>query len=362
MMLTKRNRGVVLIYAIVAMIAFIAFVSFGVDVARSQKAKTELQTACDAAARNAASKLYSSSYSSTIQSNVRTAAKNTAAANYVDGTAVSLSNSDIEIGTWNTTSKTFSALSSSFTSANAVRITASCTAAKGNAVPLLFGAVYGRRTCDVIAKATVMQVAAVDLDQNVKSTGNPFLAGMPSGSVASLNNPHNNPDYAGNSSDSKQSPDEADMTIVPGASLTFSAISGSAGNDPSGSNYNPDGDTSNTGHNTNGSENGISDITAPINSLVGVFLDDTQPNLTSAPTSLDFSTSSSRDFTTLQPKLKQLFFIGDGKNSSNVQQNFVVPAGATRLFLVNWDYYEWNNNYGYRNVQVSQPKTIVTQQ
>jgi hypothetical protein len=47
-------------------------------------------------------------------------------------------------------------------------------------------------------------------------------------------------------------------------------------------------------------------------------------------------------------------------NSKGIKQNFVVPAGATRLYLASWDFYEWNNNAGYRNVRISRPGRLVT--
>ena len=78
------------------------------------------------------------------------------------------------------------------------------------------------------------------------------------------------------------------------------------------------------------------------------------------PSGLDFSTDASRDFTTLQPQIKQLFFIGDGQRSDGTPQQFVAPPGATRLFLATWDFYEWNNNYGQRTVKVSRPGQIIT--
>lgn len=64
--------------------------------------------------------------------------------------------------------------------------------------------------------------------------------------------------------------------------------------------------------------------------LVGVFLGAKgQPTI--APPTLNlsnanFSASSS-------PVLGQQFFVGDGKAGSGVQQTFVVPTGATRLYL-----------------------------
>jgi hypothetical protein len=162
------------------------------------------------------------------------------------------------------------------------------------------------------------------------------------------------------------------MPLDEGEALTFDSISGTAKHDPRLALFNPDGELGDIGHNnltTNGSnsygskmynENGIADVTAPINALVGVFLTDDAPNLTSAPSNLDFSTAASRDFGTLKPELKQIFFIGDGLDSKGNKQNFVVPKGATRLYLATWDFYEWNNNDGFRNIKVNRPMQIIT--
>ena len=79
-----------------------------------------------------------------------------------------------------------------------------------------------------------------------------------------------------------------------------------------------------------------------------------------APSNLDFRSTASRDFDTLQPGLKQLFFIGDGLNSKGQHQDFVAPKGTTRLFLATMDYYEWNNNAGYRQMKITRPGQIIT--
>ena len=59
------------------------------------------------------------------------------------------------------------------------------TAARGNAVPMLFAKVMGRQSCDVKADSIVMVVPPIKVDQNVPGTADPFLAGMPAGSKAS---------------------------------------------------------------------------------------------------------------------------------------------------------------------------------
>jgi hypothetical protein len=65
--------------------------------------------------------------------------------------------------------------------------------------------------------------------------------------------------------------------------------------------------------------------------LAGVFLDNNQPG-GAAPESLDFTNSN---FTGVNPKIGQVFFIGDGLTGTGYgsQQQFYVPPTATRLFL-----------------------------
>lgn len=69
--------------------------------------------------------------------------------------------------------------------------------------------------------------------------------------------------------------------------------------------------------------------------LAGVFLTDAIPSAP-APVSLDFSsTAIGRSFTQLAPLLQQTFYIGDGLTGEGTGsiQSFLVPDGATRLFL-----------------------------
>jgi hypothetical protein len=162
------------------------------------------------------------------------------------------------------------------------------------------------------------------------------------------------------------------LSLSDGQILNFDNIDGTARHDPNMTYYNPDGQLDDIGHNnltksdsnstTNSyyNENGIADMRAPINALVGVFLDDKNPATSTPPSNLDFSSDASRDFDTLQPKLKQIFYIGDGMNGAGGHQKFVVPKGATRLYLATWDFYEWNNNAGNRNIKISVPGQIVT--
>jgi hypothetical protein len=78
---------------------------------------------------------------------------------------------------------------------------------------------------------------------------------------------------------------------------------------------------------------GISGYNGPIGALLGVFLTNTDPENTTAPATLNFSTSTA--FTTLSPGIGQVFFIGDGLTGtgSGTVQDFIAPPGATELYL-----------------------------
>jgi hypothetical protein len=149
------------------------------------------------------------------------------------------------------------------------------------------------------------------------------------------------------------------LTLATGSALTFS-VTGSVNNVPSPPTLPPDGD----GIVSTSANNGIAAVSAPLNSLLGVFLGPSQPDGSPAPSSLDFSGSGlGTVFTTLSPGLKQVFFIGDGLtgNGTGATQRFTVPAGATRLFLGTDNGVGWFNNSGSFSVTVTEiPVVSVT--
>lgn len=182
-------------------------------------------------------------------------------------------------------------------------------------------------------------------------TGNPWLAGMPNGSTDD-----------GNDVAPDESPRRALLIDLSTAvSLTFSATGGShlAPGCPIPATFPacspPDGSVTVGPHtaSVSGDSNGIANLVAPYSALVGVFLDDTQPDLSAAPSGLDFSMSGlGTDFVSLSPELRQPFFIGDGQTSGMQQQVFHVPSGATRLYLGTHDGTGWFNNTGRLDVTI----------
>jgi Flp pilus assembly protein TadG len=333
----RRKKGMTLIYTMFAMVAFVALCSLSVDVARVQNVRAALQTAADAAARNGCLSLPNG------QTAVRSAAAATAAANYAGGSTVVLNTGrDVHVGVWNSGTKTFTATT---TSPNAVRVIAARTGADGNATQLLFASLIGKSTCDL----TVTSIAILNgtgTTTRVEGIQNPWLGGMPNGTYGGASNtgtaPLNSPVTV------------PGLTLTAGQVLNF-AVAGTASDDPININYgwSPDGHPGGLRTNDTGYLHGMANMRAQQASLTGVFLTNNQPNTEgAAPAMLDFSTTTAMDYTSLSPRLRQPFFIGDGRTSSGVLQSIVVPAGATRLILGLHDNVNWNNNSGFFIVSV----------
>jgi Flp pilus assembly protein TadG len=336
---SRRRRGSVLIYTVFAMGVFVGIVSLAVDWGRVALVRTELMTAANAAARAGAGKLVSAPGMSSYTT-VSYAALNTA-----NGSPVVLDPSaDVVFGKWSEQSNTFTV---NGTPTNAVRVTARRTTARSNAVQTTFAAILGRGTTDVSATATAA-LLTTPAPENVTNRSNPWLAGMPAGTAA------NGYDSAPNASPTLL----ISSGLVAGAVLQFEATGATSNQEGVERAYQPDGNLDWIINNYSGAEHGISNLKAPISSLIGVFLSDSQPNTTSPPAALDFTSATSRNFTSLSPQLKQPFFMGDAKQANGSLQNFVVPAGATRLYVGSMDGQQWSDNAGGFKVTVKNGMTI----
>ena len=182
----------------------------------------------------------------------------------------------------------------------------------------------------------------------IPGTSNPWLAGMPDGSTASSGDvaPDQSPVFV----------EDLDLNGV--ATLLFAA-SGAVNNVPSLPSPNATSDGGSLTPHFSRAQNGIGDVTAPVNGLIGLFLTDEQPDATPAPTeSLNFNPSTGNvdngiNYDSITPLLKQPFFIGDGFTEDGSRQEVVVPTGATRLFLGSMDGFGWFNNSGEMDVEIA---------
>ena len=165
----------------------------------------------------------------------------------------------------------------------------------------------------LIAASVATAHVAVANTLTVPGTADPLLAGggtdIYGGDPANTDStPNQSPVFAG--------------SVTAGTTINWSAT-GTTGNDPSQVGTSPNGDGTPVGFTATiiGGSLAYSPagFTAPINSLIGVF-----------------TGSGSAD----------VFYMG---TSGSV----TVPAGATGLFLGSMDEYQWNNNVGSFNVNVS---------
>lgn len=191
---------------------------------------------------------------------------------------------------------------------------------------------------------------SVPIVVRVPATSNPYLAGMPKGTRARLQ------DRA-----PEESPVLVPVSLQGADAVTFRASGGMNYHPPPcpPTCDSPNGSASMLTEHTGGAEHGIADVSAPMDSLVGVFLDDQPPDRGRPPKGLDFR-ASRREFVSLSPQLKQVFFIGTGSTRAGAVRRFLIPLGATRLFLGTMDGYDWYNDTGGFTVAVTLEGTAVS--
>lgn len=365
----RAGRGHALVWAICCMSVMAGFLSLAIDFGRATATKSELQSVTDAAARSAARTMRSLAGG---QSSAAASAAAVFAESKVDGhTPPFDASTGLTLGIWTPGTRTFTPATIA-QGANAVKVTGELVLGEGNhtlaVLPLIRGPITVRAEC-------IAMVSGANASTYVSAKSNPWLAGMPDGTKSENLRP-NAPhvwDYAGNAPNVASSPGMIGLdssNISAGQTILFDSVTGTAANDGSSGNFTADGNTGwvvNLGT-ANGiganswplSVNGISNIKSPINGMIAVFLSDSAPNSTSAPTALDFSTPASRDYQSIAPELKQTFFIGDGRRSNGEAQQIVVPAGATRLFIGNMDAWQWNDNTGGYTATINSVVSVTT--
>lgn len=356
-------------YALFCITVMMALASMAVDFGIVQTAKCELQDATDAAARYAATGMRSEMLGTSGASANATASF---LDNQVNGRAVTFNPAtDLETGVWSTSSRTFTPATLA-AGANAVRLHTSLTLGTA-ANPLPFLSFFGKTV--TVNAISVAMIRGTDSTTSVSAKGNPWLSGMPAGTVSTnFRSDPSEQDTAGSGPNLASSPAMvtlSDLNVSPNQSIIFDGVTG--GTDyGGGTTGNADGNAGllvslgSPGFNEkpyfNSPTNGISNVYAPINSMVAVFLNDSNPSSTAAPAPLDFGTPESRDYVSISPQLKQVYFVGDGRRSNGEIQQVVVPPGATRLFICNMDGWQFNNNTGGFSLTLHANQQVVSVQ
>lgn len=149
-----RPRGAIAPLAALMLVMIFAFVAFSVDVGYIAFTKSCLQAAADASAMAAAMELSSGSAAA-----VHGAARSVASANDRSGSGGILADSDIQLGIFDATKRTFTPVNNT-ASANAVRVTTRYAQANGNPLKLFFGPVLGVSTAELTTTATAMMTSS----------------------------------------------------------------------------------------------------------------------------------------------------------------------------------------------------------
>ncbi len=142
------RRGIATIWGLASMGLLLGVAALVVDGALLYTSHADLQIAADSGALAGASAL-------TVDPDLaRQRAVEYAAKNFAEGQSVELSESNVELGDWNTETRTFTPLTGEDEAfADAVRVTAGLTEAGGNPLTLAFAQVFGQGEVDVRASS-----------------------------------------------------------------------------------------------------------------------------------------------------------------------------------------------------------------
>lgn len=170
----NNRRGFVAVLAAVLLIVMLGMIAFALDIGYLGLARTQLQTAADSAALAAAG---SSGKSEAVM--VQTA-QEFANANMAAGRNIQLNSGDIEFGSWDAATRTFTPLPSGQVG-TAVRVTVRTDAASGGETALFFGGLLGTSSvaqeASAVATVNPRDIAfVVDLSGSMSYDTNPDMS------------------------------------------------------------------------------------------------------------------------------------------------------------------------------------------
>lgn len=182
--------------------------------------------------------------------------------------------------------------------------------------------------------AGTITAQCIDFNMTVPGRANPWLAGMPPGSV---DHPAGTPLSWDNVPE--QSPALMPIPVQGGLVLWIRANGLVTVEGDDLLRHGPDGNELN--YPGRRESNGMSPVvSAPSRALMGVFLGNDRPDESPAPEGRDYGFGDTgsmaygaRNEEERRPLLKQVFYIGDGRREFGGNQHIIAPEGATRLFL-----------------------------
>ena len=178
----SRRNGVIVILTFVLLGVMLAMIAFAVDVGYLMLTRSQLQSAADASALAGASRIG--------QGDMLTVAQSVATANAVNTKSVKLLAADVQTGSWNPDTRTFTP---STTTVNAVRTTTRTNSSTSGATPLFFARVFGmtslNQQASAVATVNPRDIAfVVDLSGSMNDDTSP---GYPNASASLIQNVYN---------------------------------------------------------------------------------------------------------------------------------------------------------------------------
>lgn len=201
---TRNNRrGAVIVLAAVMLVVLLGMIAFAVDVGCLGLARTQLQTAADAAALAAAGS------SGKSEAEIIQTARQFANANIVSGRHVQLNSGDVEFGSWDVAAHTFTPLPAGQVG-TAVKVTVRTDDDSGGETPLFFGRLLGfssiAQEASAVATVNPRDIAfVVDLSGSMNYDTNPTMSSADEGLMQQVYDDFGFGDYPGASQYAGQS-------------------------------------------------------------------------------------------------------------------------------------------------------------
>lgn len=151
----RRQNGSAMIYVVIGATALIGFAALATETGRAWYAKNQLQAAADSSALAGVAKLLTGNFTTVDEAGARTAATNMVGQHKASGTVLSLPAADVEAGSWDLATETFTALPGN-TNADVMRALRVITRRDGNAngpLTTILGQAIGVASLDVNADA-----------------------------------------------------------------------------------------------------------------------------------------------------------------------------------------------------------------
>jgi hypothetical protein len=106
----EREKGSILVLVTISLVALIGFAAWSTETGRAWQAKSQLQRAADSAALAGVGNLFSADFLTVDEAAARTAATTYGAQHKALGTNLTIPAADVEVGSWDMASQTFTAL------------------------------------------------------------------------------------------------------------------------------------------------------------------------------------------------------------------------------------------------------------